>query len=217
MGDYRVDAIKEKDNAYSAPLAPGTAPVVPGTAPVFPSAPAFPSAPVVPGAPVLPGAPVVPGAPVLPGAPGVPSGPVVNAYATTFKFKRDGKEVLKIEANIDDDFRIEGDVVYFALKSIPWGCKVTAHDLKTGKQLWSSPLRGVPCPLPMSCTFNAVSLKVLKDSDKSTDGVVWVSGYETYGDYYEVLDKKTGTMLARKVYREGFGNNTPVPSLSSIP
>ena len=64
----------------------------------------------------------------------------------------------------------------------------------------------------MSCCFNAVSLKVLKDSDKSTDGVVWVSGRETWGDYYEVLDKKTGTMLARKVYRE-----PPVPSLPPIP
>jgi outer membrane protein assembly factor BamB len=111
---------------------------------------------------------------------------------------------LKIGGNDEADFRIEGDVLYFALRGIPWGCKVAAHDLKTGKQLWSSPLTGVPCPLPMSCTFNAVSLKVLKDSDKSTDGVVWVSGHETYGDYYEVLDKKTGTMLARKVYREGF-------------
>jgi hypothetical protein len=74
----------------------------------------------------------------------------------------------------------------------------------------------------MSCCFNAVSLKVLKDSDKSTDGVVWVSGFETYGDYYEVLDKKTGTMLARKVYREGFGNegtggNGATRGLSTIP
>jgi RNA polymerase sigma factor (sigma-70 family) len=174
MGDYRVDAIKEKDTASSTPLAPGAAPVV------------------------------VPGLREFPGGPVVPSPPVVNAYATTFKFKRDGKEVLKIEANDEADFRIEGDVLYFALRGIPWGCKVAAHDLKTGKQLWSSPLTGVPCPLPMSCCFNAVSLKVLKDSDKSTDGVVWVSGHETYGDYYEVLDKKTGTMLARKVYREGF-------------
>jgi RNA polymerase sigma factor (sigma-70 family) len=218
MGDYKVDAIKEKVNANSTPLAPG-APVVPDV-PVVPGLPVAPSAPVVPpGLPVAPGAPVVPpGLPVAPGAPVVPPGaPVVpravNVYATTFKFKRDGKEVLKIEGNDggpvlladEADFRIEGDVLYLALRSLPWGGTVTAHDLKTGKQLWSSPLKGVPCTLPMSCVFNAVSLKVLKDSDKSTDGVVWVSGHETYGDYYEVLDKKTGTMLARKVYREGFG------------
>jgi hypothetical protein len=46
---------------------------------------------------------------------------------------------------------------------------------------------------------------LLKDSEKSSDGVVWITGQESYGDYYEVLDKKTGKMLARKVYREGFG------------
>jgi RNA polymerase sigma factor (sigma-70 family) len=181
-GDYRVDAIKEKDTASSTPLAPGAAPVV------------------------------VPGLREFPGGPLVPSPPVVIAYPTTFKFKRDGKEVLKIGGNDEADFRIEGDVLYFALRGIPWGCKVAAHDLKTGKQLWSSPLKGVPCPLPISGWVNVVSLKVLKDSDKSTDGVVWVSGWETWGDYYEVLDKKTGTMLARKVYRE-----PPVPSLPPIP
>jgi RNA polymerase sigma factor (sigma-70 family) len=225
MGDYRVDAIKEKVNANSTPLAPGA--IVVSDLPVVPGLPVAPGAPVVPpDLPVVPGLPVAPGAPVVPpGAPVVPPGaPVVNAYVTTytydangnltnvtkyrgtttFKFKRDGKEVLKIEGNDEADFRIEGDVLYLALRSLPWGGTVTAHDLKTGKQLWSSPLKGVPCTLPMSCVFNAVSLKVLKDSDKSTDGVVWVSGHETYGDYYEILDKKTGTMLARKVYREGF-------------
>jgi outer membrane protein assembly factor BamB len=125
---------------------------------------------------------------------------------STFKFKRDGKEVLKIDANDEADFRIEGDVLYLTHFSRGFqGCRVTAHDLKTGKQLWSSRLKAVQCLLPISAYTNDVSLKVLKDSAESSDGVVWITGREDYGDYCEVLDKKTGTRLAHKVYREGFG------------
>src|SRR5262249_29245779 len=118
----------------------------------------------------------------------------------TFKFVRDGKEVLSIEGHTRSEFRAKNNVLYFAdfLPSAA-GCSVAAYDLKTGKKLWKTELNAAGC-LDHSAYSNEVSM----DLGLEEHGIVTITGREAYGDYIEVLDRKTGKVLAHKRYRTGF-------------
>ena len=73
--------------------------------------------------------------------------PVTSAL--TFKFVRDGKEIVSIEGHTNSAFRTERNVLYFAhFPTNSSGCVVTTHDLTTGKKLWETELRNrLPNPL----------------------------------------------------------------------
>ena len=49
-----------------------------------------------------------------------------------------------------------------------------------------------------------MGLSSLGGVEKDSEGVVYIDGRESNGDYSEILDRKTGTLLAHKIYRQGF-------------
>jgi len=128
-------------------------------------------------------------------------------WRITFKFVKDGKELLVIEGHPKSVFRTENNVLYFAhFPTSGSGCVVTAHDLATGKEFWKTTLSAVGTPTH-SAYSNEVTmgLSSLTGVDGKGEGVVSITGRESYGDYVEILDRATGKVLAHKVYRQGYG------------
>jgi hypothetical protein len=93
-------------------------------------------------------------------------------------------------------FRVEGDVLYYPeYERIASGCALVAYDLKAGKQLWRTGLRGLG-PVGHSRYRNEVDLAV-------ADGVVTVYGRESAGRYVERVDATTGRTLDHKTFPAG--------------
>jgi len=128
-------------------------------------------------------------------------------WGITFKFVQGDKELLTIQGHTKSAFRTEHNVLYFA-HFPPWssGCVVTAHDLGTGRKLWETRLSAVGTP-QHSAYRNKVTmgLSSLTGTEEKDEGIVSITGRESYGDYVEILDRETGKVLAHKVYRQGFG------------
>jgi WD40 repeat protein len=139
-------------------------------------------------------------------------------YRLTFKFVRDGKEVLSLVGHEHSVFRESGNTLYFArFPTGAHGCKVTAHDLTNGKQLWETRLRAIDVR-SHSAYSNRVALALDGVGDlKNGPDVVVVTGRESFGDYMEVLDCKTGTALAHKIYRKGFAGTEALPPPVAVP
>lgn len=114
-----------------------------------------------------------------------------------FKFLREAKEILFLEGHAHSVFRSEDNVLYFA-RYHPWGSggSVAAYDLKTGRQLWHSPLKGIGA-VEHSAYRNLVNMGLGPKA-------VSIQGHESYGDYLEILDRESGKRLAHRVFREGF-------------
>ncbi len=124
----------------------------------------------------------------------------------TFKFERDGKELLTIEGHKQSVFRTDHNILYFAHFALGNdGCTVTAHDLADGKQLWETKLSATECPAHFAYS-NEVTIYASNGMgpDHQIEGAVTITGHESYGDYVEILDEKTGKVLAHKLYRQGF-------------
>jgi hypothetical protein len=126
-----------------------------------------------------------------------------------FRFERGGKEVLALEGHMGSVFFTDKNVLYFAhLPAASSGCTVAAYDLTTGKELWATRLSAVGDP-DHSAYSNRVNmwLSSVPDLDKDGEGVVIITGRESYGDYAEVLDRGSGKVLAHRIYRQGFGSS----------
>ena len=111
---------------------------------------------------------------------------------------KDGKPV-DVLGHSGSAFVVRDGVLFFADFS-PYsnGCKLTAHDLKTGKQAWSKPVEGLG-PIAHFKYNNRISLAIEKHPTTDAWGVV-VTGWESAGRYIEVLDPATGKMLANRKY-----------------
>ena len=128
-------------------------------------------------------------------------------WRLTFQFERDGKDILTLDGHQGSVFRTVKNVLYFAhFPPGDCGCTVAAYDLTTGKKLWETKLNAVGTPLH-SAYFNRVTmgLSSLPELDKEGEGIVSITGRESFGDYVEILDRNSGKVLAHKVYRRGFG------------
>jgi hypothetical protein len=122
----------------------------------------------------------------------------------TFKFVKDGKELLEIVGHKNSVFRTEKNVLYFAhFGTSSQGCTVTAHDLGSGNMLWETKLNAIPLA-PHSAYSNEVTMGLsdLTGTEENGEGIVSIRGRESYGDYIEILDRETGKVLAHKVYRQ---------------
>ena len=125
-------------------------------------------------------------------------------WRLTFRFVRDGKELVEIEGHTKSVFRAEKNILYFAhFQTSSQGCVVTAHDLETGKKLWETKLNAIP-RAGHSGYSNEVTMSMSSRSggDNKGEGVVYVVGRESFGDYMEVLDLETGKVLAHKIYKQ---------------
>ncbi len=125
----------------------------------------------------------------------------------TFRFVRDETKLLEVKGHTQSVFRAKDNVLYFAhFETSSQGCVVTAHDLDSGKKLWERKLKGIRGS-GHSGYSNLVTISVGSRSgiDEKGEASVYISGHEGFGDYVEILDSKTGKMLAHKVYREDYG------------
>jgi hypothetical protein len=110
---------------------------------------------------------------------------------------RQPKAIIRIHGHAGSVFRVENKVLYFAhFPSHSFGCTVTAHDLATGMELWKTELNAIG-PVPHSLYTNSVTMEVSKTEGV---GVIIIYGKESQGNYLEVLDQKTGQVLAHRAY-----------------
>jgi hypothetical protein len=110
-----------------------------------------------------------------------------------FRFVRNGKEILALEGHFHTVFRTDEEIMYFA--DFDWasdGCTLVAYDLKTGRCLWRTQLKAVG-PFDHSLYRNHINMEL-------APGVICVRGYESGGDYIEIVDRKTGKTLAHRVF-----------------
>jgi len=123
-------------------------------------------------------------------------------WGLTFKFERDGKDVLSLHGHAHSVFCTANNVLYFAhFTTSSDGCTVSAYDLTTGKKLWTTELSAVGHRMH-SRYRNAVMMGL---SSSEPDSVLIIKGRESFGDYSEILDRSSGKVIAHKIYRQGFG------------
>ena len=100
-----------------------------------------------------------------------------------------GKEVYSFDGHVHSVFGIANQILWYADYSVDaQGGTVIAVDLATRKQLWSTRLEGLP-PRWHSRYQNLLNI----------ESAITVYGHETFGDYTEILDAKTGKQLKHEV------------------
>ncbi len=123
-----------------------------------------------------------------------------STFGIIFKFIRNGSDLFIYPGHTGSVFCTNetGRVLFLAaFARSDSGCTLLAYDLETGKELWKTRLQALE-PTPHSAYRNEVNLRI-------GPGTVSVHGRETYGDYIEVLDQRTGRTLAHRVYRDERG------------
>jgi hypothetical protein len=106
---------------------------------------------------------------------------------------KDGNVVHFFDGHLRTVFAVRDDVLYYAdYHPSSSGCAVVAYDLRKQKQLWNTHLTGLG-GVDHSKYHNAVNLDLEKYA-------VCVRGKESYGNYIEFVDLKTGKTVGHKVY-----------------
>jgi hypothetical protein len=113
--------------------------------------------------------------------------------ATLLEISTNGKVVLSEYARDYTTFVVRDDKLFVPRYSpFAAGCAVESFDLKTGKSLWKTPLKGIRIG-GHSGYSNRV--KILFE-----DGVLTVYGNETGGRYREQLDVKSGKTVSHQTF-----------------
>lgn len=130
-----------------------------------------------------------------------------DKWTMEYRFVRDGKQTLSLKGHTGPAFTSHENVLYFADFSLDsMGCNVSAYDLDSGERIWETTLAHEK-PGGHSAYRNLVLIRMSRKNeviDEAEGSSVIVTGRESYCDYVEVLDAKTGEMLALKNYRVGF-------------
>jgi hypothetical protein len=115
-----------------------------------------------------------------------------------FRFVRAGKEILNLAGHPATVFSSDADTLFFAhFSDVSMGCTIAAYDLNDGSLRWKTELKGVNEELAHLGYVNKVTMGL-------SSRFVSITGQESYGDYVEILDRKTGALRAHKVYRKGY-------------
>lgn len=110
-------------------------------------------------------------------------------------FSKDGKDAFTLNGHRNTVFRVAGDtLVYARFHPSATGAAMVAVDLRTGKQLWKTDLKGIG---PVSHFAYSNYLNLEADGDTVT-----VFGNEASGKYVEILDAKTGKTVGHKKFPE---------------
>ena len=112
----------------------------------------------------------------------------------TLRFLEGDKERFKLDAHGHTTFVLDGNMLYYTnYHPSASGCSVVAYDLRAGKELWKTALKGLR-PLPHSEYQNEVAL----DQDR---GALRVRAVESQGKYLEYVDLKTGKTVGHRVFK----------------
>lgn len=102
--------------------------------------------------------------------------------------KGKGKLILSVPTHKYSVFVVQDGKLYLAeFHQMVTGCQVESFDLKTGKSVWKTPLRGLG-PIAHSKYYNRVLMRL-------EGKTLVIYGKESAGQYREVLDPKSGKML----------------------
>ncbi len=108
-------------------------------------------------------------------------------------FTKGDKELFVFRSHENTVFRVVGDtLVYASFHRSASGATMIGVDLKTGKELWKTHLKGIG---PVSHFRYSNLLNMEADGDTVT-----VFGNESYGKYVEILDTKTGKTVGHKLF-----------------
>lgn len=114
-------------------------------------------------------------------------------FGLSIKFIVNGKEVLSLTGHAASVFAVDEQAIYFAHYSPSGnGCQVVAYDVVTGQPFWERRLKGIG-PRIHSRYRNQVIISI-------SDDFLWIHGQESFGNYTEVLDAKTGRCVGHRVY-----------------
>lgn len=93
-------------------------------------------------------------------------------------------------------------LVGFSVSLAYGGCVITANRLKTGAEIWKRKLDVLPA-INHFAYSNDLIIGLSSDNwtDLKDEEVVLVKGHESYGDYTAILDRRSGQLLASKIYR----------------
>ena len=113
--------------------------------------------------------------------------------SVSYSIRKDDQERFRMEAHKYSVFRIQNDILYYSLGHYSSsGCEIVAYDLGKKTERWKVSVKGIG-PVQHSAYRNIVTLDV-------NDDVVTIHGHESFGDYIECLDIKTGKRLAHRTY-----------------
>ena len=116
-----------------------------------------------------------------------------NRYSLDITVLLEARKVYAWRGHRHSVFRILDDSLYYAkFHPSSSGGHIVAVDLKTGKELWESPLEGIG-PIQHSAYRTLLNLTANHD-------VVSVYGNESMGRYYEIKDAKTGKTVGNRVF-----------------
>lgn len=114
---------------------------------------------------------------------------------TTISITQGDKELFSYLSHSEPSYIEDGGTFYYALYNYGTsGCTLLAYDLRAGKQLWERRLKGLR-PITHEKYRNQVWIEPL---DEAT---VIVFGNEAYGQYVEIVDRKTGKTVGHKVVK----------------
>ena len=117
-------------------------------------------------------------------------------------FSKNGEKRFTLAAHEHTVFRIVGDTLVFAhFSPVSNGAELIAFDLKTGKQLWDTKLRGIGLVMHFSYR-NRVNMEI-------SNGTVTVFGNESFGKYVEIVDMKTGKTIGHKKFAKDAADQKP--------
>ncbi len=121
-----------------------------------------------------------------------------NYPVLTFKFVLKRERAIVIQGHTRSGFCTDdsGKVLFFAqFPHNGTGCTILAYSLQNGKELWKTRLHalGITKQIDHLRYSNKVDISARLDSVR-----VW--GRESFGDYSEKLDPRTGKIVAHKVY-----------------
>ena len=108
-------------------------------------------------------------------------------------FAKDEKDAFVLNGHENTVFRVVGDtLVYTLYHQGASGAAVVAVDLKSGKELWKTELKGIG-PVSHFKYRNLLNVEASRDT-------VTVFGNESLGKYVEILDTKSGKTVGHKVF-----------------
>ncbi len=111
----------------------------------------------------------------------------------TIRFVKDGKVICSWEGHTHSVFVQKDNVLVYALYyTSQQGCTLVAVNLDTGAELWRTQLQAIKKG-GHSGYSNLIAMNL-------ADGVVVVRGHESFGNYNEIVDLKTGKTLAHRAY-----------------
>jgi hypothetical protein len=114
---------------------------------------------------------------------------------TEIRFMCNDKVRLTIEGHTGTSFVGDRRIVWYAeYHQSSSGCALIAYDLDAGKQLWKTPLKGLG-PIAHFRYHNEVVVELDKE-------VIRVWGKESAGNYFEIVDRKTGKTVGHRVFRD---------------